>query len=289
MGSYVLYLLTQAFIALIFAYFSGTLLFKDRRPYMFLVALGFYLLMGAALVEVWGDRAGWETWMVGLNAALVATSVALLGSGALMRESEHMDDPPRTVNLAWVLVVASAVMGAALAVTSGSSSSVVDGEVIEDIEISGAFSHLGPVGWALGAPLLLGAALLIWLGIRGALVRQDLKGFWAVGAGVMFLLWPFNLELAGLPLSPSVMMMGITMAFFGFQIPKEDENDETIEGDGDEEARADKGSDAERRREEVPDEGEGARDEEVGTTSSWVQELKQTHAREGPGEDVDEE
>jgi hypothetical protein len=285
MGSYVLYLLMQAFVALVFAYFSGTLVFKERRPYMMLVSVGFYLLMGSALLEVWGDRGGYEAWAIGLNAALVATAVALMGAGALLRESVHMDDPETMERLSWALVVASAVMGAVLAAGSGSSSSFVDATDALTVEISGAFSLLGPAGWALGTPLFAGAALLTWLGIRGGLVRQELRTLWLLGAGVLFLLWPFNIHFLGVPLSPSLMMMGITMAFFGFQLPKADDGEGEAVGEGGGDAGEDAppdddGTDAGERREHGDD------DEEP---SPWVKEIIEARAEKGGSEDVEEE
>jgi hypothetical protein len=285
MGSYVLYLLTQAFVALIFAYFSGTLVFRDRRPSTYLVSLGLYLLMGSALLEVWGDRGGWEAWALGLNAALVATSAALIGTGALMRESDHMEDPALMMNLGLALVVVAGVMGTALAIASGRSSSVVEGDDILGLEISGGFSHLGRAGWALGAPLFAGAALLIWMGIWGALVRRDPRGFWQVGAGVMFLLWPFHLLLLEVPLSPSLMMMGITMAYFGFQPPKGQEpgegDDDPGRGTGDVGGPVGPGEDAP---------SGGPDDVEEGVPHApWVREAIEGRAREEPVEDAGEE
>ncbi len=224
MGNYVLYLLTQAFIALIFAYFSGTLLFRERRPYMFLACIGFYLLMGSALLEVWGDRAGWDAWAIGLNAAIVATSVALLGASALMREASEMEGEERTTRLAFLVVVVSSLLGVALASMANSTDLVVDPERALEAQISGAFSHLGPVGWALGAPLFVGASLLALMGSRIAFAKGDVKGLWFLSAAVLFILWPFNFEVAGLPMSPTFMMMAIVTSYFGFQL-QEDEGE----------------------------------------------------------------
>lgn len=232
MGNYVLYLLMQAFVALIFAYFSGTLVFQNRKLHMLMVSLGFYLLMGSALMELWGDRAGWEAWALGLNVALVATSVALMGAGGLLKDAPDMSHPVELDMLAKVLAGASILMGAVLASTAGWSDSVVDAGGIAGAEISGAFDHLGPVGWVLASTLFIGSSLLIWLGIRTSFVLAQIRGLWYVGAGILFLLWPFNIHLGGLPLSPSFMMLALAMAYFGFAPTKELEGG-TGEDDGD--------------------------------------------------------
>ncbi|UCC93598.1 MAG: hypothetical protein JSW25_02750 [Thermoplasmata archaeon] len=223
MGSYVLYLLMQAFVTLIFAYFSGTLVFKERKLYMLLFSLGFYMMMCSALVEVWGDRAGWTATGVGLNAALVATGVAVIGTGAVMREAGDMEHGDQMDIMAKVFLGVAVVMGILLAVSGGYSSSIVDEESLMGAEISGAFSHLGPAGWALGIPLFIGGVLLAWMGARRGLAHRDIRGFWLMGAGVLYLLWPFDIWLNELPLAPAILLMAMTMTYFGFQPPKEDE------------------------------------------------------------------
>lgn len=229
MGSYVLYLLMQAFVALIFAYFSGTLVFRERKLYMLLACLGFYLLMGSSLIEVWGDKMTWSEWAIGLNAAMVVIGVASISTGALLREAQHMEDPQRIEMLAKVFIGISVAMGAILAASGGTSHIIVEPEGVRGATFSGSFSYLGPAGWVLGAPLMVGAVLLAWLGARAAMTRRDARGFWLMGAGVLFLLWPFDVWFNGLPLSPALMMMAITMTYFGFQLPKEGEGDEEDE------------------------------------------------------------
>ena len=233
MGNYVLYLLMQAFVALIFAYFSGTLLFRERRLYMLLVCVGFYLLMGSALMEVWGDRAGWTEVAIGANAALVATGIASFGAGALIRETRLMEEPGRIVMMAQVFIGISAVMGLVLATTSGTSDAIVEPNTVSTAAISGTFSHLGPVGWALGSMLFVGAILMSWLGVGSIMTRKDIRGIWLMGAGVLFLLWPFDVLWNDLPLSPAIILMATAMTFFGFQLPKEGEGGAGAEGDGD--------------------------------------------------------
>ncbi len=229
MGSYVLYLLMLAFVALIFAYFSGTLVFRERKLYMLLVSVGFYLLMGSSLMEVWGDKMTWSEWAIGLNAALVAIGVASIGTGALFREAQHMEDPQRIEILAKVFIGISVAMGAILAASGGTSHTIVGPEGVSGATISGSFSYLGPAGWVLGAPLMVGAVLMSWIGARAAMTRKDARGFWLMGAGVLLLLWPFDVWFNDLPLSPAFMMMAITMTYFGFQLPKEGEGIEEDE------------------------------------------------------------
>lgn len=229
MGSYVLYLLMQAFVALVFAYFSGTLVFRERKLYMLLVSVGFYLLMGSSLMEVWGDKMTWSEWAIGLNAALVVTGVASIGTGALLREARHMVDPQRVEMLAKVFIGISVAMGAILAASGGTSHTIVEPEGVAGATISGSFSYLGPAGWVLGAPLMVGAVLLAGIGARTAMTGRDARGFWLIGAGVLFLLWPFDVLFNDLPLSPALLMMAITMTYFGFQLPKEGEGDDEDE------------------------------------------------------------
>ncbi|UCC93514.1 MAG: hypothetical protein JSW25_02280 [Thermoplasmata archaeon] len=234
MGSYVLYILMQAFVALILAYFSGTLVFRERRLYMLLVAVGFYLILGATLVEVWGDKAGWEAWAIGLNAALVATGVAAIGAGALLREAPSMEASGLVDTVAKVFIGISAVMGVVLASSGGTSEAIVDPTGILGIEISGGFSHLGNAGWALASPFFVGGLMMAWMGARGGMARGDARGFWLMAAGVLFLLWPFDIQMAQLPLAPAFLMMALTMTYFGFQLPKEGEGDAEGEPEGEE-------------------------------------------------------
>jgi hypothetical protein len=275
MGSYVLYIMMQAFVALILAYFSGTLVFRERRLYMLVVCIGFYIILGSTLVEVWGDKAGWTAWAIGLNAGLMAIGVAAIGTGALLRETDDMDRSTLFDMVAKVFIGISAIMGAVLASSGGTSESIVDPDSIAGIEISGAFTHMGPAGWALGSPLLIGGIIMAWMGARGGLARGDARGFYLMGAGVLLLLWPFDLQMAQLPLSPAFLMMGLTTAYFGFQLPHEEE------GVGD---RGKKG------RDEGKDDDQGGHDDD--RPAPWVREViaakEATDPIEGPeGEDDD--
>jgi hypothetical protein len=231
MGNYVLYLLMQAFVALIFAYFVGTILFKERRLYVALVSAGFYLLMGSTLVELSGDRGGWTVAGIGLNAALVSVGIAAVGSGALLRESRDMEEIKRMETIGLLFIGVAAAMGAVLALGADRYASFVDPDDVVGVTISGAFTHLGRAGWALGSPLFVGALLIIWMGVRSVVVRGDSRGLWLMFGGVLFLLWPFDVWLGDLPLAPTFLLFAIALTFFGFQLPKPDVEEE--EGDGD--------------------------------------------------------
>lgn len=226
MATYVLYLLMQAFGAMLFAYFTGILAMKERRAYLILVSLGLYLIMVAALIELWGDRSGWTPTGLGLYLGLVSTGVASIGAGCFLREIDHMEDAEGLAKFAYILVIAAAIMGAILALGAGSSDSIVrSGEAIGR-GLSGGYTKLGPAGWVLGSPLFIGAILIAFSGLRAALTRDDGRGFWLLAAGVLFLLWPFDLGLEVLPLTPTFMLIALAMTYLGFQTTDEEEEDD---------------------------------------------------------------
>ncbi len=217
MATYVLYLLMQAFGAMLFAYFTGILAVKERRAYLALLSLGLYLIMVAALIELWGDRSGWTPTGLGLYVGLVSTGVASIGAGCFLREIDHMEDAERLALLSYVLVIAAAIMGAILTLGAESSDSIVrSGEAIGR-GLSGGYTKLGAAGWALGSPLFIGAVLIAFSGLRAVLTRDDGRGFWLLAAGVLFLLWPFDLGLEVLPLTPTIMLLALAMTYLGFQ------------------------------------------------------------------------
>ncbi len=226
MATFVLYLLMQAFGAMLFAYFTGILAMKERRAYMVLLSLGMYLIMVAALIELWGDRSGWTPTGLGLYVGLVSTGVASIGAGCFLREIDHMEDAERLALFSYVLVIAAAIMGAILALGAGSSDSIVrSGEAIGR-GLSGGYTKLGAAGWALGSPLFIGAILIAFSGLRAALTRDDGRGFWLLAAGVLFLLWPFDLGTEVLPLTPTIMLLALAMTYLGFQPSDEEEEGE---------------------------------------------------------------
>ncbi len=230
MATFVLYLLMQAFGAMLFAYFTGILAMRERRAYMALLSLGMYLIMVAALIELWGDRSGWTPTGLGLYVGLVSTAVASIGAGCFLREIDHMEDAERLALLSYVLVIAAAIMGAILALGAESSDSFVRSGEAVGRGLSGGYTKLGATGWALGSPLFIGAILVAFSGLRAALTRDDGRGFWLLAAGVLFLLWPFDLGTEVLPLTPTIMLLALAMTYLGFQpSDKEEEEDGTAD------------------------------------------------------------
>ncbi len=235
MATFVLYLLMQAFGAMLFAYFTGILAMRERRAYMALLSLGMYLIMVAALIELWGDRSGWTPTGLGLYVGLVSTAVASIGAGCFLREIDHMEDAERLVLLSYVLVIAAAIMGAILALGAESSDSIVRSGEAVGRGLSGGYTKLGAAGWALGSPLFIGAILIAFSGLRAAFTRDDGRGFWLLAAGVLFLLWPFDLGTEVLPLTPTIMLLALAMTYLGFQpSDKEEEVEDGAADDKDE-------------------------------------------------------
>lgn len=225
MGNYVLYLLMQAFVTMIFAYFAGTRAIQRKGLPVVLPTLGLYLLMGSSLLEVWGDRAGWTAWAIGANAAMVSVAVSSLGSGALLASAPLMERPDLARRLALLVLLVSVAAGAVLASVGAGSEALVDPSGIPGAEISGGFSHLGTVGWALGSPLLAGAALVSWMGARAFVARGRPSGLWLVGTGGLFLVWPLDPWVAGLPLAPAALIFAVCMAHFGLDSVEDDEGE----------------------------------------------------------------
>ncbi len=288
MATFVLYLLMQAFGAMLFAYFTGILAMKERRAYLALLSLGMYLIMVAALIELWGDRSGWTPTGLGLYVGLVSTAVASIGAGCFLREIDHMEDAERLALFAYVLVIAAAIMGAILALGAGSSDSIVrSGEAIGR-GLSGGYTKLGAAGWALGSPLFIGAILIAFSGLRAALTRDDGRGFWLLAAGVLFMLWPFDLGSEVLPLTPTIMLLALAMTYLGFQ--PSDEEDEEEDGTADDKEETG-GEPASQDEEEAEDEAPSFRKalEEAG--SSFEEDTYEgivTPSEEGDDEGEDE-
>ncbi len=276
MATYVLYLLMQAFGAMLFAYFTGILAMKERRAYMWLVSLGLYLIMVAALIELWGDRSGWTPTGLGLYVGLVSTGVASIGAGCFLRETDHMEDGERLAKFSYILVIAAAIMGAILTLGADSSDNLVkSGEAIGR-GLSGGYTSLGPVGWILGSPLFIGALLIAFSGLRAIMTRNDGRGSWLLAAGVLFLLWPFDLGLEVLPLTPTFMLLALAMTYLGFQPTEEekeegdtndDEQKEAEEAPEDEEEVADEAPSFKKALEEAGSSFNEDTEEEVGTPS----------------------
>jgi hypothetical protein len=230
MGSQVLYVLMQSLGTFAFAYLIGALAFKERRLYMVLVALGMYLIMGAALIEVGGERGGWTPFWLGTYLAMVSIGTVAIGMGSLLREGDDIDIPKRLEQSLWALLITAAVLGGGLAAMAGSSDSVVDDSALLGAEVSGGFRYLGIVGWVLGAPMFVGAVLVILAGARTSLVRGDGRGLWLWAAGVLFVIWPLDVHLGELTLAPTILLMAAATTYFGYQPKAEsDEMDEKTE------------------------------------------------------------
>ena len=281
MATYVLYLLMQAFGAILFAYFTGILAMKERRAYMFLVSLGLYLIMIAALIELWGDRSGWTEMGLGLYVGLVSTGIASIGAGCFLRETDHMEAAERLVLFSYLLVIAAAIMGAILTLGAESSDSFVrSGEAIGR-GLSGGYTKLGAAGWALGSPLFIGAVLIAFSGLRTALTRTDGRGFWLVAAGVLFLMWPFDLGLEVLPLTPTFMLIAMAMTYLGYQpTDGEQEKEEEEKEDGATHDEEGKGTD------EAPEDEKEEEDEAEDEAPSFKKALEE--AGSSFDEDIDE-
>jgi hypothetical protein len=153
---------------------------------------------------------------------LISTGIACLGSGSLLREADHQEEGPDLELVAKALAGLAAILGIALAAAGGASNAIVDAEEVIGTEISGGFSHLGLVGWLLGVPLFLGAAAIVFSGARMSLARGDGRGLWLWCSGVFFALWPLDLWLRNLPLTPALLLLGMVMTYFGFQEPQEE-------------------------------------------------------------------
>lgn len=217
MGSFVLYVLTQAVGGLAFAVALGTLAAKDRREHLVLATAGLYLIMGATLVEVGADRHGWTPTSVGIYLAFISMGVAIIGAGAILRNAAGMERHREVTLVARGLVVVAALTGAVMALTGGAMEQVVDSDSVIGAETGGGYSHLGPLGLALGLPLFLGAAMVVLSGARSVLAGGDSRGVWLWCAGILYLLWPFDIWVAELPLTPALILLAGAMVYFGFQ------------------------------------------------------------------------
>ena len=224
MGNYVLYVLMQAVATLVFAYAAGALAMRDRKLHLAVVAIGMYLLMGAALLEIWGDRAGWKPGGLGIYLGMVSMGIAALGAGSMLREVEDLDVRAPSKMLTLAILAVGVVLGLVL-VALGGSDSVVDPDEVLGTNISGGYSHLEPLGWVLGLTLFVGAALIVLSGAKAVFQRSDGRGLWLWAAGILFALWPLDIWLGGLPLTPTIMIMGTAMMYFSFQERETKESD----------------------------------------------------------------
>ena len=229
MGELALYLLAQAVGTLGFAYALGTVAFKQRELPAIMAAAGIYAMMGAALVEVGADRFGWSATSLGIDYALVTIGVAAAGSGAFLKHFDTGKGWTRERLLAIGVLAAAVACGLALVALAGSSEALVDPAGLGIKGSSAGYSHLRPAGRAMGAPLVLAAAMMVLAGSMGALRRKDPSAIWFWIGGVLFALWPLDLKLVSITLMPALLLLGAACTYFGFQ-PRKPKA--TTEGDG---------------------------------------------------------
>ena len=236
MGSYVLYVLMQAIVALGCAYAAGTLAIKKRRWTFLLLAVGMYLVLSATLTEIWTDRFDWGTGTLGLYLTLVCAGVLSIGVGLLVREMHDDEEDEGLPPIAMLILLVGVLMAVAIVLGSGSES-VVDPVADTMSGLAGGFSNLGPAGIVLALPMVIGAVLIIITGARASLVRGDRRGLWLWMAGILLVLWPLDIEVGRVPMNPALLMFALVLVYFGFQPPKEKEGGREREGAQEEERR----------------------------------------------------
>jgi len=229
MGELALYLLAQAVGTLGFAYALGTVAFKQRALPAIMAAAGLYAMMGAALVEVGADRFGWSSTSVGADYALVAIGVAAAGAGSFLKHFDPGAGWSRERLLATGVLAGAVVCGMALVALAGSSGALVDPAGLGVRGSSDGYSHIRPAGLAMGAPLVIGAAMMVLAGSMGTLRRGDASALWLWIGGVLFILWPLDLDVASVTLMPALLLLGAACTYFGFQ-PKRPKPEAEAEG-----------------------------------------------------------
>jgi hypothetical protein len=217
MGELALYLLAQAVGTLGFAYALGTVAFKQRVLPTVMAAAGIYAMMVAALVEVGADRFGWSPTSLGVDYALVTIGVAAVGSGSFLKHFGTGKGWTRERLLALGVLAAAVACGLALIALAGSSEALVDPVGLGVKGSSDGYSHLKPAGRAMGAPLVLAAAMMVLAGSMGALKRRDSSAVWLWIGGVLFILWPLDLRYISVTLMPALLLLGAACTYFGFQ------------------------------------------------------------------------
>ncbi len=227
MGALVLYLLVQAIGTLVFAYSAGVVAFKDRRPWNIAAATGLYLIMGAALAEMAVDRLGWSPFLLTLHFGLVVLGVTVISSAALLKEGRRLEAARVPMLLAAALVVLAVVMAIVL-VAFSEADVFVDEEGLSGAEAEEGFDHMRTAGFLTALPLVLSSVVLVAISARHVLLEGDSKGVWLWAAGVLFVLWPLNITVAGLPMMPAILLLGAAMTYLGFQ-PREEEREREVE------------------------------------------------------------
>jgi hypothetical protein len=229
MGQLVLLMFAQAVGALGFAYFTGTVALKRKAIPCAVTAAGMYMMLGSALVQAGTERLGWTDLSLAAAYALVTGGAGLMGAGALLRK-HHDVEPVRWERYAGLVTLGATVVCAiALVALSGS---LIDADGLRAVPFEDGWSRLAPAGWALGAPLALGAAGLVVRGARDALVAKRWKGALLWAAGVVLAAWPLDLRLGSVPLMPVVMLLGMALVYLAVTPPKGGGASETVAGDG---------------------------------------------------------
>ncbi len=229
MSQLVLYLLAQAVGTLGFAYLIGTIALQRRAVPCAVIAAGMYMMLGSALVQIGADRLGWSAASLAAAYALVTGGVGLLGAGSLLRRRRG-DVPSRWERPAGLAVLAASVVCAiALVALRGA---LVDDDGLRALPFGDGWSRLAPAGWALGAPLALGAAALVVTGARDVLEDRRWKGAYVWAAGVAFAAWPFDFKLEGVPLMPLVMLLGMALVYLAIAPKGKRAPDGVVEREG---------------------------------------------------------
>jgi hypothetical protein len=109
----------------------------------------------------------------------------------------------------------------------------VDQEGLRAAAFEDGRAHLTMAGWALGAPLALGAAALILVGSHEVLSRGRVRaaGLWA--GGVLVLVWPFDLPVGGVTLAPFALLMGVACIYVALAPTRAGPGPEGAPGDED--------------------------------------------------------
>lgn len=217
MGQLVLYILAQAVGALGFAYLTGTIALQRKAIPCAITAAGMYMMLGSALVQAGTERLGWSALSLAAAYAMVTGGVGLLGAGALLRRGHDEAQARWERPLGLAALGASAACAVALVALHGP---LVDADGLRAVPFADGWSRLAPAGWALGAPLALGAAALVVRGARDALVAKRWRGALLWAAGVALAAWPLDLRLGDVPLMPMAMLLGMALVYLSVAPPR---------------------------------------------------------------------
>jgi hypothetical protein len=179
------------------------------------------------------DRVGWSPFLLTIHFGLVVLGVTVIAAAALLSEGQRLKAQRVPMLLAAALVVLALVMALVL-IAFAEVDVFVDGEGLSGAEAEEGFDHMKTAGFLTALPLILGSVILVFISARHVLLEGDSKGVWLWAAGVLFILWPLNITVAGLPMMPAILLLGAAMTYLGFQ-PIEEETDREGEPPGSEE------------------------------------------------------